>query len=311
MNKNSRGYAIPLLLWMIAGMSLMVAAVIHFAQDDIGMAELQVNEARAHAMARGLALLASRDNALEAYLSPELRGGEDNTAVRSSGDSPPISGSGDTGLFRKEYRLNEIASVATVYPANAFISLNSGTEEEIFRLLTSLGGAKTSEGGLIVQGIMDYRNQLSSASSEMDSFSGFRYREELLAVEGMKRSVYDGIKDYVHPHVISGLDVARSPEPLRTLFHDHEGDSADFLRPDVTNDDRPASSSSMPLVEGELTFESMYRQKAAMRFSAGVRAVVVDLSLENGFRSRQRIWLSGTGNAVLRSETLTSKRSWD
>ena len=43
---QQQGFAIALLLWMIAGMSLMVAAVIHFARDDTGMAELRLKEAK-------------------------------------------------------------------------------------------------------------------------------------------------------------------------------------------------------------------------------------------------------------------------
>ena len=55
------GFAIALLLWMIAGMSLMVAAVIHFAHEDTGMAELRVREAKAQALGRGVAYLLLRD----------------------------------------------------------------------------------------------------------------------------------------------------------------------------------------------------------------------------------------------------------
>ena len=61
--RNS-GHAIALLLWMIAGMSLMVTAVIHFARDDTGMAELRLKEAKSLAISRGAALLAVRDRSI-------------------------------------------------------------------------------------------------------------------------------------------------------------------------------------------------------------------------------------------------------
>ena len=44
---HQSGFAIALLLWMIAGMSLTVAAVIHFARFDTSMAELRLREAKA------------------------------------------------------------------------------------------------------------------------------------------------------------------------------------------------------------------------------------------------------------------------
>ena len=43
----AQGYAIALLMWMIAGMALLVMAVIHFARDDIGSAEQRLSEAKA------------------------------------------------------------------------------------------------------------------------------------------------------------------------------------------------------------------------------------------------------------------------
>ena len=69
-----QGFAIALLLWMIAGMST-VAAVIHFARADIAMAELRLDEARAQALGRGAALLAVRDKAMasqQATLDPAV-----------------------------------------------------------------------------------------------------------------------------------------------------------------------------------------------------------------------------------------------
>ena len=62
------GFAIALLLWMIAGMSLMVAAVIHFAHQDTGMAELRVREARAQALGLTLYGSGSRAQALRLRL---------------------------------------------------------------------------------------------------------------------------------------------------------------------------------------------------------------------------------------------------
>jgi len=42
--KEEGGFAIALLLWMIAGMALTVAAVIHFARHDTSAMELRLME---------------------------------------------------------------------------------------------------------------------------------------------------------------------------------------------------------------------------------------------------------------------------
>ena len=73
----AQGYAIALLMWMIAGMALLVMAVIHFARDDIGSAEQRLSEAKSNALARGVALLAlpMMNNAAACWLLEETRQG--------------------------------------------------------------------------------------------------------------------------------------------------------------------------------------------------------------------------------------------
>ena len=83
--KSQTGYALALLMWMIAGMSLLVMAVIHFAQDDIGLAEQRLNEAKSDALARGVAMLALRDEALAPYLDEAKPDGDGSTG-RNSGN---------------------------------------------------------------------------------------------------------------------------------------------------------------------------------------------------------------------------------
>ena len=78
---QQQGFAIALLLWMIAGMSLMVAAVIHFARADVGMAELRHSEAKVVAAARGVAMLSIR----EAKMMLFSKDGESQTADDNGG----------------------------------------------------------------------------------------------------------------------------------------------------------------------------------------------------------------------------------
>ena len=113
MNSASRqdGFAIALLLWMIAGMSLTVAAVIHFAQEDTGMAELRVREAKARALGRGVAYLLLRDSALATYGAAS--GGADPASQSERGEPD----SDKQTLFTKQYRFGRdwtVTNVATL-----------------------------------------------------------------------------------------------------------------------------------------------------------------------------------------------------
>ncbi|MCH1611121.1 MAG: hypothetical protein L7S53_07425, partial [Luminiphilus sp.] len=120
------GFAIALLLWMIAGMSLTVASVIHFAHDDTGMAELRIREAKAQALGRGVAQLLLRDSALATY------------GAASQGTDPALQTEqgGPEGeeqtLFTKRYQFGEGWVVTgTLRPSSGFVSLNNADRNEL------------------------------------------------------------------------------------------------------------------------------------------------------------------------------------
>ena len=136
MNSASRqdGFAIALLLWMIAGMSLTVAAVIHFAQEDTGMAELRVREAKARALGRGVAYLPLRDSALATYGAAS--GGADPASQSERGEPD----SDKQTLFTKQYRFGRDWTVTgTLRPSSGFVSLNNADRNELMMLFTGLG----------------------------------------------------------------------------------------------------------------------------------------------------------------------------
>ena len=161
--QTDRGFAIALVLWMIAGMSLLVAAVIHFARDDIGMAELRINEAKSQALAQGIALLAVRDQKREAFSL--VNSESDEGAEEKMTNAVGVKNTGYQAVFTRDYNLEGIASNATVYPANALVSLNSSSEEELFILVNAIGKPVDNRASIIARGIVDYRNQKSSSSS--------------------------------------------------------------------------------------------------------------------------------------------------
>ena len=298
------GFALALLMWMIAGMSLLVTAVIHFAQDDIGLAERRLNEAREWSVARGLAMLAVRD----ATLAPYAAGVEADESVEQDvkqgedGDS-----SGQIGhVFKKRYELEGYAGVAAVYPASGYISLNGGSEYELQRLFVAVGGATELESQKMASGIVDYRNGKSPTSAAMDDFLGFRSREELLNVPGMRKSVYDRVKDYVQAYETSTLDVSRASRVLRAIFGagDAESSSANGRATSGSNKGVTGGGSAA-LADGLITFESVNRARAASFSGNDFSAVEVDLFVDGKIRSRHRVWVSNSQNNLFSSERLS------
>ena len=76
MNSQSsqNGFALALVLWSIAGMALLVTAVIHFSRDDLDLVELRLLEAKSNALVRGVALLIMRDSQMSGEEHTEQQG---------------------------------------------------------------------------------------------------------------------------------------------------------------------------------------------------------------------------------------------
>jgi len=293
------GYALALLLWMIAGMSLMVTAVIHFARDDISLAEVRIKEAKGRALAGGVAYLAVRDAALKA-LSP-------------SGEAGGLTYGGDEGNVAAtfDYQFDGIEARATIRPASAFVSLNSGSEEELFTMFVAVGGVEPSRAAAIMRGILDYRDQNAPVSREMSDFKGFRFREELLVTGGMTRQVYDRVKDFVHVHRTSGWDPTEAPTELDAMARVQKASSGSSGQKRSVSGRGLGGSAPVRQVEGAITFESLYRQKALAlgRLGEAIGAVVVELSFEDGGRSKYHVWMSRSEEKLIRTEQLSTSVS--
>ena len=302
--KSQTGYALALLMWMIAGMSLLVMAVIHFAQDDIGLAEQRLNEAKSDALARGVAMLALRDEALAPYLD-EAKPDGDGPTGRNSGnrtDNKRVDGA----LSSRRYELDGHVAVATVHPASGFVSLNGASGYELGRLFTEMGGASKSEVDALVQGVMDYRNQRSANSASLQDFMGFRSREELLSVRGMRKGIYDRVKDYVQPYEATTLNLARAPDALRSVFPN--GSSQTAVASGGNGARAGGLSRAAPAVDGLVTFEALNRQRAAAMAADTVMGMSVDIRLANGQQMAYRVWVAGDEQRVLHSERLAVRR---
>ena len=274
-----RGFAIALLLWMIAGMSLTVAAVIHFARADIGLVETRVREAKVRAMGRGVALLILRDSAMSTGAGADEHVSDDD-------ETPYQEGASDSGkLFSKVYQFEGGWRVdAKLRPATGLLPLNSVSYEELAWVFMELGGVGEQVAGNMVEGVMDYRYE----------FPGFRYREELLGVKGASRRVYDRVKHFVHPYRVGAIDSSFSPAPLKMLIQSAT-DSGEERGNTMFGS---SGGSSSGIVEGEVTFASIHEQKRLRGGGAGLRIDMVEMTFESyaDGRTQSRVWVSDIGS---------------
>ena len=310
MKANSQsGYALALLLWMITGMSLMVTAVIHFAREDIGLSELRINEAKSQALARGLGYLVSRDMALKEFEA--LRSGVENEEL----DVPDRLEDKNGGVTQRqsvgpyEYGFERALGRVFVRPASGFVSLNNASEAELFRTLVALGQVGSGDAANMTRGIIDYRNQVSPVSREMTDFRGYRFKEELLIAEGMTRSVYDRVKDFVHVHRTSGIDPNSAPLELASIFTGEQGEFGVNQSINGGGNGEQNPPTSVPLSAGPVTFDEIYQiRRSSSNPGTDVKAITVELAFDNGFYSRYVVWMSGSGAKVLRAERLSKSQ---
>ena len=274
---QQQGFAIALLLWMIAGMSLMVAAVIHFARADIAMAELRLDEARVQALGRGAALLAVRDKAMasqQATLDPAV------------GERSQAQGEGNE-RFTKTYDFGEgWRTRVHLGPAAGLLSLNNASDIELSLLFTHVGKASETDAADLAAAVLTYR----------EAFPGFRYPEELLAIEGASRDVYDRVRGVIHPYRTGALSLADLPPEIRETL-------GDLLEEEIAS----SESSGVPgrAAEGQLTFDLIAERKRNPGGTADRRIQVAEVSTvsASGQTLKQKIWLSpDNAGAIMRAD---------
>ena len=153
------GFAIALLLWMIAGMSLMVAAVIHLPpRYRHGRTACQGGQTNFKARCclfivegQGTGSIPAASQAQTLRYKPEQ--GEPES------DKPT--------LFTKQYQFDQGWVVTgTLRPSSGFVSLNDADRNELMMLFTGLGKVDNKDAMAMIDGVLKYRTD----------FPGFRCR---------------------------------------------------------------------------------------------------------------------------------------
>jgi len=307
--QRQHGMAVVLVLWMIAGMSLTVAALIHFSRGDTEAIEFRLQQTRADAVGRGVALLAIRDERLS-----QLKGNSDGQENRIGAQ---------TSNFIKAYSLGGLEALAAIVPGNRLLSLNDASEDNLVFLFESMGEVSRGQAQQLAQSVINYRSQSSVASFDALYHPGFRYREELLALPGMSRAVYDRVRPWVHAFrtgdsELGGAGDNPSDGPAMAGMNT-EGNviSATPVEP-ARGTGRQAPVSSAPpggggadtraTDDGRLTFESMFRRmEAEMKAGTAPTLVVVKTTFGDDSHFYQLVWVDSGTNSVVSAQAPVRK----
>lgn len=164
---REHGVALAIVVWFIAGMSLLVAGIVAQARVDTQMAQTHV--ARAKAMAAG-------DGAIALMMVDAM------TAKRNV-DEPPLG----------NYRLGELDVTVTLLPATGLIDINGASAEVLYALFLVAGGLQEEEARLLAENMVQSR----TARRDQGGVVKLAAIEDLLRVPGISRTLLDAVRDFI------------------------------------------------------------------------------------------------------------------
>jgi general secretion pathway protein K len=173
---RQQGVALAIVVWFIAGMSLLVVGIVSHARVDTRMAQLHV--ARAKAVAAG-------DGAIQLMLADQLLTASAATAAAGS------------GLLRGNYQLGSSEVLVTLVPAAGFINLDSAPQKVLAALFQAVGQLPEGEANFLADNVVKWRGALSGIDKKPARVRKFQSTEDLLQVEGMSRTMFDALRDYI------------------------------------------------------------------------------------------------------------------
>ena len=183
---REHGVALAIVVWFIAGMSLLVAGIVAQARVDTQMAQTHV--ARAKAIAAG-------DGAIALMMVDTMTGKVDK--------NQPLVGN---------YRLGDIEVTVALLPATGLIDLNGASAEVLYALFLFAGGLREEEARLLAENMVQSRTARQGRQGAVKLAA----IEDFLRVPGSSRTLLDSVRDFI---VVSesgrgGTDWSQAPEAL-------------------------------------------------------------------------------------------------
>lgn len=170
---REEGVALAIVVWFIAGMSLLVAGIISHVRVDTRMTQLQVAQAQA---------ASAGDGAIQLMLA-EL--------VSSRRNAP------DGALSAAAYRLGSLDVEVTLVPAPGLIDINRAPQIVLAGLFRLAGGLDTSQAQTVAYNVVKWRQVQPLQEGGKAAARQFVALEDMLRVDGVSRMLIEAVRDYV------------------------------------------------------------------------------------------------------------------
>jgi hypothetical protein len=166
MRKTQTGIALAIVLWFIAGMSLLVAGIVFNARTDTRLA--QIHYARAQAVAAG-------DGAINLFLADVVDG--------------TVYPTPDALAIMSAYNLGGLNVMVSAVPNSWLVDMGNANVELLSEVLRLSGAAASGDAEGLALAIVQWRDSQGAA--------GFKAIEDLLSVPGVNRGAWDRLRDFV------------------------------------------------------------------------------------------------------------------
>ena len=167
------GMALAIVLWFLAGMSLLVSGITYLARVDTQMAQLHL--ARATAVSAG-------DGAILLMLAGVAGGDPAQTPVN--------------GPVASDFMVGTQSVSVVMVPAAGLVDLNTASAPVLARLFSAAARLPEAEAKSLAENVVLWRDTSDPFSA--DGAGGRFYApEDILRVPGVTRALWDGIRDSV------------------------------------------------------------------------------------------------------------------
>ncbi|WP_415355810.1 helix-hairpin-helix domain-containing protein [Halioglobus sp. Uisw_031] len=161
---GQKGVALAIVVWFIAGMSLLVAGIVSHARVDTQMAQLHVARAKA---------VAAADGAIQLMLAERLLA--------------QVPAADEQSLLSGVYDLGNSEVLVMLFPAADLLDVNKAPQAALASLFVMLAQVPEGEANTLAENVVKWRA----------TGGAFRETEDLLRVDGMNRTIFEAVRDFV------------------------------------------------------------------------------------------------------------------
>jgi general secretion pathway protein K len=232
---SQSGVALAIVVWFLAGMSLLVAGIVAQARVDTQLA--QVHVARAKVVAAG-------DGAIQLMMADQV------SAKRQTSRGRKIP--------QGRYQLGNLEVLVTLVPTVGLIDLNTAAPKVLAALFHMAGGQDQAQAKILADNVVKWRMGSANRSAR------FHAIEDLLQVAGASRTLLDAVRDYLVAGSTSrgGTNWALAPDVLLGVIR-----KAGLGKDDMPNGDSPSSEGGGSIFFGTVRADALvtYGDKTWLR----------------------------------------------